>query len=73
MTQSLDEYNAKRERATAALKKLFQTNVGRDVLDILADEFQLDKLRGETPHDTYYNLDKYDAYKTFVNLGRKTK
>ena len=48
-------------RKSAKVRQLFATDRGREVLKILADEFDNDELRGDSVEETYYNLGQRDV------------
>ena len=49
------------KRKAAKVHLLFATDLGKEVLQILRDEFDHEDLRGDSVEETYYNLGRRDA------------
>jgi len=71
MSEDIKVYNEKRKRVTLELKALFASSVGKEIIQVLHDEFKVDRIKANDPYTTNYNLGKFDALQTFINLGRE--
>ena len=56
-----DDILASLRRKTGKVRLLFNTALGLEVLEILADEFDAPDLRGSTVEDTYFQLGRRDV------------
>ena len=57
MNEVLDNLKQK----AAAVKHVLDTHAGKELLQIMHEEFDRPDLRGATVEDTYYNLGRRDA------------
>ena len=66
---SVEELAMKRERAKTVLSELFKQPVGKDIIDMLESEFNVNSIKGIDVYDTYYKLGLHDALTIFKKLG----
>lgn len=57
------------KRKAALVRRLFATPLGKEVHEILVNQFDADDLRGETVEQTYYNLGQRDVLVYLRQLG----
>ena len=49
------------KRKADAVRHVLTTHAGKELLQIMHDEFDMADLRGDTVEETYYNLGRRDA------------
>lgn len=70
---TLSNAQAKRERVKNTLSKIFNSPVGKEIIEVLETEVNADRLAGKDPYETYYRIGQYDLLQLFIKLGESNE
>lgn len=67
----LDQLQAKRNRVRASLGAVFNSPVGKEIIEVLEIEINADRLMGKDAYETYYRIGQYDLLQLLRKLGEE--
>ena len=66
----LDKIKANLARKSSLVAGFMRSEAGKEIIRVLEEEFYNDELRGEDPHQTYYNLGRRDVVSYLKQLAK---